>query len=70
MSYYDDWVDPNALFRGGSRLWCGAPSRPPERRGRNPRTHLADGCGAKIRIVATREEVTCDNCLRTTEPDA
>lgn len=22
MSYYDDWVEPNAFFRGGSRLLC------------------------------------------------
>ena len=63
MSYYDDWVDPNAFFRGGSRLHCG-PGSAPVKRGKNPRTHFADGCGAQVRLVTEREDVTCDNCQR------
>jgi len=27
MSYYDDWVEPNAFFRGGNRLRPGFVSR-------------------------------------------
>lgn len=54
MGYYDDWVEPNAFFRGGSSLGSK----------KNPQTHFADGCGAKVRLVPNLEEVTCRNCIR------
>jgi len=66
MSYYDDWVDPNAFFRGGSRLRGVRVGNPIAKK---PRTHLADergGCGAQVRLVSDREDVTCDNCLKRT----
>lgn len=46
MSYYDDWVEPNAFFRGGWRLTA----RP--RKPKLPRDQVCPFCGRKFACVA------------------
>jgi len=61
MSYYDDWVEPNAFFKGGWRLG-GKPVAGPKRSSRVPKTHSKDGCGVDVRLVDDPDEITCCAC--------
>lgn len=67
MSYYDDWVEPNAYFPTALAHMASSRARQPHINKGKPKTHLADGCGVTVRLVEKREDATCCACRSKTE---